>query len=247
MDCTSYTGSVKKQNLIMGKNCIREVLKASPERLVEIYTCQKPDDDLHRELELADVRIQTMSKHKLNEMVSSESHQSYVAKVKPRDNIELKAFLADSREKSVVLMLDSINDPQNLGSILRSAECFGVDLVVFSKNRGADMTPTVSKTSAGASELVPIAKISNLAEAIKAFQKAGYWAVTADVGAHCQELYAFDFPEKTLLIMGSEGKGVQPLIHKLCDFHITIPMHGQIDSLNVSQATAVMLSHINQR
>ena len=235
---------MKKQNLIMGKNCIREVLKACPERLVEVYTCQKSDDDLYRELREADVRIQTVSKHKLNDMVTSESHQSYVAKVTPRENVDLKAFLKKERDKSVVLMLDSINDPQNLGAILRSAECFGVDLVVFSKNRGADVTPTASKTSAGASELVPIAKISNLAEAIKAFQKAGYWAVTADVGKHCQDLHAFDFPEKTLLIMGSEGKGVQPLIHKLCDFHVTIPMSGQIDSLNVSQATAVFLSHI---
>lgn len=233
----------RDQQLIMGKNCIREVLSATPERLLEVYTCQKPTDTLYQELQKSAIKIKIVPKHTLTELASSDSHQSYVAAVRPRANIDLKSFLKLPREKSLVLMLDSIHDPQNLGSILRSAECFGADLVVFSKNRGADITPTVSKTSAGASELIPISKISNLAEAIKAFQKAGFWAVTADVGSHCQSLYAFEFPAKTLLIMGSEGKGVQPLIHKLCDFHLTIPMLGRIDSLNVSQATAVICSH----
>lgn len=228
--------------LIMGRNCLFEVLKASPERLIEVYTSQKSGDALYDALIKEGIRLIDTPKKKLNHMVDSESHQSYVAKVKPRPLIEVKDFLREEKDPSLVLMLDSIFDPQNLGAILRAAVCFGVDLVIYSKNRGADITPTVSKTSAGATELIPISKVSNLAETQKAFQKADYFAIGAEISDKSLSLYDFQFPEKTLLIMGSEGKGIQPLLSKKCDGHIYIPMLGNIDSLNVSQATAVLLS-----
>ncbi|MCP5491636.1 MAG: 23S rRNA (guanosine(2251)-2'-O)-methyltransferase RlmB [Chlamydiales bacterium] len=232
-------------HLIMGRNCIAEVLKVDPERILEVYTCQKPGgDELYHKLVQAKIKITERQKHQLAQMVNSESHQSYVAKVKDREWVSVKDFLREERAQSVVLMLDSINDPQNFGAILRAAECFGVNLVIYSKNRGVDITPVVSKVSAGASELVPIACVSNLAETMKAFQKSGYWAMTADVGEGSQNLYEHQPAEKTLLVMGSEGKGVQPLIVKKCDFHLHIPMKGQIDSLNVSQATSVFLSFL---
>lgn len=228
--------------LIMGRNCLFETLKASPERLIEVYTSQKSGDALYDALIKEGIRLIDTPKKKLHHMVDSESHQSYVAKVKPRPLIEVKAFLREEKDASLVLMLDSIFDPQNLGAILRAAVCFGVDLVIYSKNRGADITPTVSKTSAGATELIPISKVSNLAETQKAFQKADYFAIGAEISDKAQSLYDFQFPEKTLLIMGSEGKGIQPLLSKKCDEHVYIPMLGNIDSLNVSQATAVLLS-----
>lgn len=232
-------------HLIMGRNCIGEVLKVDPERILEVYTCQKPGgDDLYHQLTHAKIKMTQRQKHQLAQMANSESHQSYVAKIKDRVWVLPKDFLSEDRYKSVVLMLDSINDPQNFGAILRAAECFGVDLVIYSKNRGVDITPAVSKVSAGASELVPIACVSNLAETMKAFQKSGYWAMTADVSEGSQSLYEHEPSEKTLLVMGSEGKGVQPLLVKKCDFHIHIPMKGQIDSLNVSQATSVFLSFL---
>ncbi len=228
----------------MGKNCIAEVLKASSERIIEVYTCQKPDDSLFKELKKNKIRVVEISKKKLTQLVASESHQSYVAAVKEQESLNVKEFLEHSKnlDQSLVLMLDTIYDPQNLGTILRAAECFGVDLAVYSKNRGADITPVASKTSAGATELVPTCKVSNLAETMKAFQQTGYWAVAADVSEKSQPLYEFVFPEKTLLIMGSEGKGIQPILSKKCDFHVFIPMLGKIDSLNVSQATAVLLN-----
>lgn len=230
---------------IMGKNCIFEVLKKTPERIVEVYTAQKSKgDDLYAALLEHRIPIKEVSKHDLTRMVSSESHQSYVAVVKQRKEPDLRGFLEHSREKkrSVVVLLDSIYDPQNLGAIIRACECFGVDLVVFSKNRGADITPAATKTSAGATELVPILKVSNLVETLKAFQKEDFWAVAAEARPHAQSLYTFEFPKKTVLILGSEGTGIQPLLSKTCDFYLSIPMLGHIDSLNVSQAAAVMLS-----
>ncbi|PCI94124.1 23S rRNA (guanosine(2251)-2'-O)-methyltransferase RlmB [Candidatus Aerophobetes bacterium] len=235
----------RSSRFIMGRNCIYEVLNSNPDRILKVYTCQKNEDDaLYTELQKNKICIKRVSKGEIAKMVNSESHQSYVASVKEIPNIHIRDFIEESQNKdqSLVLMLDSIYDPQNLGTIMRAAECFGVDLVIYSKNRGSDITPTVTKTSAGATELVPIAKVSNLADTMLAFQKADYWAGCADVGKRSKSLYEFEFPEKTLLIMGSEGEGVRPLLKKKCDFHISIPMLGQIDSLNVSQATAVLLN-----
>ncbi|MFN0065295.1 MAG: 23S rRNA (guanosine(2251)-2'-O)-methyltransferase RlmB [Chlamydiales bacterium] len=229
--------------LIMGKNCILEVLKIAPERIKQVYTSHKPGEDgLYEKLLQEKVPIRTLSKQELTQLVHSDSHQSYVAEVYERKQLDLKDFIANASDRSMVIMLDSIFDPQNLGAILRAAECFGVDLVVFSKNRGSDITPVTTKTSAGASELVPILKVSNLAETMKAFQKGGYWSVACEGKEGSTSLYDFTFPEKTLLIFGSEGKGVQPLLSKNADFHLSIPMLGHIDSLNVSQAAAVFLN-----
>jgi 23S rRNA (guanosine2251-2'-O)-methyltransferase len=230
----------------MGKNSIRELLRTSPERIMEVYTCHTSEKDpLQAELSKKRIPIREVNKNKLTEMVHSDSHQSFVAVVKEKPPVELKQFLKQATDKthSLVVMLDSIYDPQNMGAILRAAECFAADLVVYSKNRGTDITPVVSKTSSGATELVPICKVSNLAETLKLFKEAGYWVVSAEGGSNSTSIYTFDFPEKTLLILGSEGEGVQQILSKNADFRISIPMLGQIDSLNVSQASAVFLSH----
>ncbi|MDN3504631.1 MAG: 23S rRNA (guanosine(2251)-2'-O)-methyltransferase RlmB [Rhabdochlamydiaceae bacterium] len=236
-----------KYRLIMGKNCITEVLRCSPERIVKVYSSHKGSDELINQLKSAKISIDAVSKDKLSKMVESDSHQSFVAEIKERHQPSVKDFLDNAPDKSIVLMLDSIYDPHNLGAILRAAECFGADLVIYSKNRGADITPVVSKTSCGASELVPVVKVSNLADTMSMFQKSDFWSVAADVGKGAQSLDQFSFPEKTLLIMGSEGKGVQPLLLKKCDAKVYIPMKGKIDSLNVSQATAVLLNSFNRQ
>ena len=176
-------------------------------------------------------------------MLSSESHQSFAALVKKRPSPSLVDLINADTDTSMVLMLDSIYDPQNLGSILRAAECFNVDAVIWSKNRGADFSPVVSKASVGASELLPIIKVSNLSTSLKQLQKAGFWSVAASCSPPCEDLFTFDFPEKTVLIMGSEGKGLRQLISKNSDYHLRIPLFGKIDSLNVSQATSIILSH----
>ena len=236
----------KGLQLIMGRNCISEVLAHAKERIIEVYTSQQSKGDtLYDALLKNGIRVKQVSKGDLSQMTASESHQSYVAALKEREDPNLREFLEDAKQKerSVVLLLDSIYDPQNLGAIIRAAECFGVDLVVFSKNRGADITPVATKTSVGATELVPILKISNLVEMLKTFQKEEYWAVACEAREHSQPLSTFEFPKKMVLVLGSEGKGIQPLLSKTCDFYLSIPMLGKIDSLNVSQAVAVILSH----
>jgi len=229
--------------LIMGQNCINEVLNSTPSRILKIYTTAL-DEPTKLQLKKEGIPVSVVSRQKLSEMVNSDSHQSIIAELKEKSYQTLKEYiqLAGGKDRDLVLVLDSINDPQNLGTLLRSAECFGVGAVVWSKNRGCDLTPVVSKTSVGASELINIIKVSNLVETVRSLKEEGYEAVTAEVGKECLSLYDFKFPKKTVLIMGSEGEGVRALLSKQADYRIFIPMRGRIDSLNVSQATSVFLS-----
>lgn len=232
---------------IMGRNCIKEVLRSSADRFIKVFAADahsKDTDTLLQELKNAHVLVDQVTKEELSLLVESDSHQGFVGVVRERPFDGVKPFLdrVASAERSLVLMLDSINDPQNLGALLRAAECFGVDAVVWSKNRGVDLTPTVSKAGVGASELVNIIRVSNLVDTIRKFQEAGYWAVAADGDAKSKDLYSFEFPAKTALVVGSEEHGIQQLMLKTVDFKVKIPMHGKIDSLNVSQATTALLA-----
>ncbi len=234
-----------RHRLIMGRHCIEEVLRHAPDRLVGVYTT-KEQDPLLKQLERRRIPIEQVSKRELSQMVNSDSHQSFAAEVHEKSSRPLKEFLNEEKEQSLVIALDNINDPHNLGAILRAAECFGADAIVYSKNRGSDITPTVSKVSVGATELVEIFKISNLAETVKKFYDAGYRIVATALTAEAQSLTSYDFSPKTLLIMGSEAHGIQKLIMRYVEDCVMIPMLGKIDSLNVSQATAVILSHYRQ-
>ncbi len=227
---------------IMGKNCIEEVIKSNPKRIIQMYALRS-DPVLEKKAEMFGFPLKIVSKQELFHMVNSESHQSLVALVKEINQPSLKEYLEKSagKDKDLVLVLDSINDPQNFGSLLRSAECFGVGAVVWSKNRGTDLTPTASKTGVGASELITMIKVSNLVEAVKKCYEEGYEIITAEVGKNASDLDSFVFADKTVLIVGSEGDGVRSLLAKQAERCVYIPMSGAIDSLNVSQATAVIL------
>ncbi|MEM8728165.1 MAG: 23S rRNA (guanosine(2251)-2'-O)-methyltransferase RlmB [Chlamydiota bacterium] len=227
---------------IMGKHALEEVLKQTPKRLLEVHTYKKNDPFVHL-LKEKGMKVSMTSKHTLASIVRSVSHQGFIAKVREREFLTVKEFLKTAPEKSLVLMCDAVQDPQNFGSILRAAECFGVDAVIYSTNRNVALTPVVSKASVGASEIVPLLPVSNLVDALKTFQSAGYFSVATEISDRARLLNSFEFPERTVLIVGTEGLGIQPLLSKKSDFHLYIPMKGSIDSLNVSQATAVLLSH----
>ncbi len=238
---------IPKDQLIMGFHAVKEVLVHAPERLLHVFLEKTQEKGRKSEVEELCIKekipLTYTSFRSLTEMVESESHQSVVAHVKGRNFVDLKSFFreVEKKEKSFVLMLDQIFDPQNLGSLLRSSECFGVDAVVFSKNRGSDITPTATKSSCGASELIPLIRVSNLAEAVSLFQEEGFDAVATLLNPSSESLFDFKFSDKTLLIMGSEGEGIQPLICKRANRSIYIPMQGHIESLNVAQACAVLL------
>ncbi|NGX34888.1 MAG: 23S rRNA (guanosine-2'-O-)-methyltransferase RlmB [Candidatus Anoxychlamydiales bacterium] len=232
-------------DFLMGKNTVLEIFKHKKDIILEIYTAKDKSDPMILDL-MRKIPVKFVSKKTLDNMVKSSSHQNVLAKIKSRNYLNLKDFIKKNEEKSksLVLMLDSIFDPQNLGAIIRTAECFSVDGVVFSKNRGSDITPVVSKASMGGTELVNLIKVSNLANALEVFYDAGYSIVATTLEKDSKALYDFEFPKKTLLIMGSEGEGVQKILLKKAEYKIFIPMQGKLQSLNVSAASAIVLSYI---
>lgn len=236
------------KHYVIGKNSVQELIKHAPERVIAILTSHTEDDPVIKKLLQLKKPLHMKNLKKLDELTSSTSHQGYVLEVKKREPSYIEDIIRASKDKkkSLVVVLDSIFDPHNVGAILRACECFGVDGVIYSKNKGCKITPTVTKISMGASEIVPIAEVSNLATTIEKFQKEGFWAVAAEISSSATSLYDFDYPEKTLLILGSEGKGVQNILSKKSDFHVYIPMSGKIDSLNVSQAAAVFIMNFNK-
>ena len=229
-----------KAIFIMGKNAIYEVASHIPHRLIKVYvslSLKNKNDQLLNLLKSKNIPISFTDKKKLSHLVDSDSHQSFVAQIHSRNFIDLKNFL--KKDISRLLILDSIFDPQNMGALMRLAECFSFDAVMYSKNRGCDITPVVAKASCGAVEMIPLIRVSNLVESLKVLKKEGFEVIVADVDKTSIAINKADFSKKTALVMGSEGKGVRALVKKQADLLVHIPIFGKITSLNVSQAAAI--------
>lgn len=232
-------------HLIMGRRPVLELLSSDPERLIEIHTATHLESgdkivELAREYK---IKIIEKSKEALAAMVPQGVHQGYVARVHDRVPMEFNNFLKvfSSQEQGLILVIDALDDPQNLGALLRAAECFGVDGVMWSKNRAPSITPTVSKASVGASELVNIVVVSNLVEALKKLKQEGVWLVAADLSSDAKPLFSFKFPKKCAVVVGAEGAGLHRLTLEKVDYKVSIPLYGSIESLNVSQAASIMM------
>ncbi|NDC38414.1 MAG: 23S rRNA (guanosine(2251)-2'-O)-methyltransferase RlmB [Proteobacteria bacterium] len=230
--------------LIIGRNSVQEVLRRKPHSLLRVYLTEAAQAAASQIAALvAEQRVPCEVRHaaELSAAAGSDSHQGVVGVLKNRHHPEIGEFLegALQQPRALIIMADSIYDPHNLGAILRACECFGLYGVVLSKNRGTGITPSVTKSSVGASELVPVCMVSNLAQALHRALDLGFAAVAADVGVDSTELPRFEFGSHVVLVLGSEGEGIQPLLRKLCGAAVTVPMSGAIDSLNVSQAAAV--------
>ena len=148
---------------------------------------------------------------------------------------------ASADQQGPVLILDEIQDPANLGSILRSGECLGVTAVILSKDRSVAVTPAVEKTSAGAAAHVPLARVVNLARAMEGLKESGYWIYATDSTAKAV-CFATDLTGRVAFVLGSEGKGIRRLVREKCDVALSIPMAGKVGSLNVSQTAAILLA-----
>lgn len=244
-DFQSNTG----ERLVIGRNASREVLTNCPERVLEVLISAAFERGAERAsaiLEMirrASLEYKLVDQETLSKLAGSDSHQGIALRVRAPAPVTLKELLeaAQASAHSLVLFLDGVVDPQNLGSILRAAECFNVSAVVWSRNRSPGVTPAVSKASVGASELVTCIEVGNLAEALRTTKEFGYWVVAADGEKQAVRLEDFKFPSHVALVAGSEGDGLRALTLERSDFRVRIPMLGSIDSLNVGQAVAVML------
>jgi 23S rRNA (guanosine2251-2'-O)-methyltransferase len=240
--------------LIMGRNCLEEVLRHDPERIKEVFLADSRDGAsggrkgaIREALESSGIPIREKSRAELDQMAQSDSHQGVVARVTPRVYLTLDELISMAGEDRPIkiVAIDGVLDPQNIGAIFRAAECFDIDAVLWSKNRAAPLGPVVAKVSVGASELIPLCPVPNLHRAIESLKEVGVWSVGAVVAPDAISLDTFEPPQKWILVMGSEGEGIQRLIEEKLDFRVYISMLGSISSLNVSQATAVFLHSLS--
>ena len=173
-------------------------------------------------------------------MADGLPHQGVAALVAQIDFADLQAVLAAEEQTPLLVLADGIEDPHNLGAIIRTAECAGATAVLLPKRHTAPITATVEKTSAGAVSFVPLVQIGNVAQTIKQLKQAGFWVA----GAHMegdQTMYEADLTVPLVLVIGNEGKGLSRLTKDLCDYLVTIPMKGQLNSLNASVAAALLM------
>jgi 23S rRNA (guanosine2251-2'-O)-methyltransferase len=190
------------------------------------------------------IRVQVCERRQLEELVGEVRHQGVIAQVKGRDTVSLAQLLEQfPPPSSFFLVLDSVTDPHNFGALIRSAAAAGCQAVIYAKDRSCPVTGIVEKTAAGTIAHIQLCQVTNLARAIEEMKKVGVW-VYGLAGEEGQSLYEAPLSAPVALVAGSEGKGIRPLIRKLCDGLVAIPMPGQVESLNVSVATGIALIEV---
>lgn len=192
------------------------------------------------------VRITMSQREELDRRIGSGNHQGIVALCdmpRPHDEDFLDGLIADPDHSLLILVLDGVQDPHNLGACLRTADAVGVDAVIIPKDRSVSITPTVVKVASGAAYTVPLVSVTNLSRTMYHMQAAGVWFVGTD-GAATQSLYELNLTGSIGIVMGAEGSGLRRLTKEKCDFLVQLPMLGSVESLNVSVATGICLYEV---
>ena len=236
----------ENEGLLEGRNAVMEALR-SGRTIDKLYLAAgDTDHGLTRIASLAKqagIVVTQVDRRKLDQMSVTHAHQGVIAMTAAHSYVSVSDILqiaADRGEPPLIVLCDELSDPHNLGAILRTAECVGAHGLMIPKRRSTGLTATVAKASAGAVEYLPVAKVSNLVQTIQELKKAGVWIYgTAADGA--KSLYETDLTGPAAIVIGSEGDGMSRLVAEQCDFLISIPMKGHIDSLNASAAAAVLL------
>src|SRR6185312_10413666 len=184
--------------------------------------------------------VQAVDAYRLDELTGEGVHQGVLVRLRHQEPVDLATVARTAGHSSLIILLDRISDPQNMGAILRTAVAVGVDCVVLPPRRGALLTPGVHRASSGLSFIAPVAAPQNLAQAIRTVREHDYWVVAADAGEGSQAATAFDWPRRTALILGSEGEGVGQLLRKESDFIVALPMDPRVESLNVGVACGAL-------
>ena len=204
-----------------------------------------PVKTILREAKKHDTMVRFVKKERLDQMSDTGKHQGVIAMTAAYDYAEVEDILEKAREKGeppFILLLDNIEDPHNLGAIIRTANLAGAHGVIIPKNRAVGLTATVARTSAGALNYTPVARVTNMARTIEELKKEGLWFVCADMGG--TSMYSLDLKGPIGLVIGNEGDGVSRMVKEKCDFIASIPMKGDIDSLNASVAAGVLAFEI---
>jgi 23S rRNA (guanosine2251-2'-O)-methyltransferase len=240
--------SGKKEDVIVGRNPVSEALRSS--RAIDRILISKGNKTgavvgIIAKAKEKQIPVKEVDSRKLDFLAGGENHQGIIAcaAVREYSSVDDIFALAEERgEKPFIIVLDEVEDPHNLGAVIRTAECTGAHGVIIPKRRNASLTWAVGKASAGAVEYVPVARVGNLASTIEDLKKRGVWVYCADMDGSpwCQ----VDFSGAVALVVGSEGSGVGRLIKEKSDFVLSLPMRGKITSLNASVASSIMMYEV---
>ncbi len=233
---------------IEGRNAVLEAFRSGKtidKLFVQENSKDGPIQTILREAKKHDTIVRRVTKERLDQISETGKHQGVIAYAAAYEYAEVEDILKNAEEKGeppFVILLDGIEDPHNLGAIIRTANLAGAHGVIILKNRAVGLTATVAKASAGALNYTPVAKVTNLVSTMESLKKRGLWFVCADMGG--EEMYRLDLTGPIGLVIGSEGSGVGRLVRENCDMTAAIPMKGEIDSLNASVAAGVLAYEI---
>ncbi len=235
-------------NILYGRNAVIEALKAG--RDIDKLMVQKGEKEgsilkIIGEAKDKGIVIIEVEKPKLDEVTGREKHQGVVAYAAAQSYVELEDILQAAKDKNeapFILILENIQDPHNLGAIIRSAHNAGVHGIVIPKRRAVGLSGTVAKSSAGAIEYMKVAKVTNITQTIKALKEEGIWIACADMDGKI--MYEENLTGPLAVVVGSEGEGVSKLVKESCDYSISVPMYGQVTSLNASVAASIMVYEV---
>jgi 23S rRNA (guanosine2251-2'-O)-methyltransferase len=242
---------MKEARVLIGFHAVLARLHTNPASVVEILVDESRHDarlaDVVQVAETAGVRVMRVPGKRLDGFYGGGRHQGIVARATGRDEqASLEEVLERLREPALLLVLDGVTDPHNLGACLRVADAAGAHAVIVPKDRSAGLSPTVTKVASGATETVPFVTATNLARTLDALKERGIWVVGAAEAA-AGDLYGTDLPEAIAWVLGSEGEGLRRLTRERCDLLVRIPMHGEVESLNVSVAAGLCLYESRRR
>lgn len=229
------------EDIIFGRAPVLEALKNShpiDKIIIKSGPYAKSLIPVIDEAKKRNIVIQQADGARLDRMANGENHQGVIAMISAYSYVSVNDIIS-GKDNAFVIICDKITDPHNLGAIIRTANCVGADGVIIPKRDSAGVNSVVMKTSAGAVEYTPVAKVTNLASTIDELKERGFWITAADMDG--QSMYDIDFKGKIAIVVGSEGKGVSRLVREKCDFIAQIPMYGEINSLNASVAAAVLM------
>ncbi len=244
----AYHAEEPNEGVVSGRNAVKELL-ASGRDIDKVFVARGDREGsivaLVGEVLARKIPLVEADRKKLDIMCGHNRHQGIVAMAAERDYATVEDILALAKErgeKPLIVIADEIEDPHNLGAIIRTAECAGVHGVIIPKRRAVGLTSVVAKASAGAIEHLPVAKVANLATAIDQLKEKGLWIYAADMDG--STYYETDLKGAAAIVLGSEGFGISRLVKEKCDFVVSIPLYGRVNSLNVSAAAAVILNEV---
>ena len=230
---------------IFGKNTIESFLDSK--NIIEVFIANNfSDEKLLRKIRQSGIKLSVKDKLFLDKVSNSGKHQGIVASIKSFEYASLQEIIeaGKKRKHPFIVVLDGVEDPHNVGAIIRTCEAFSVDGIIIGKHNSCPVNATVAKVSTGALANVKIAQVTNLTQTLKELKKIGYWVFAAEA-FNSQPYECVDYNCPVVLVMGSEGFGISRLVKEQADFNIKINMSGKVNSLNVSVATAILVAHIS--